>query len=846
VPQNPPPGPPRDRPTEDIPQYSKGARSSEPDTRMVGGAAAAGGAGAAGAAAAGAAGAAAAGSGAVGASGAPGSPREPQLLTHESAQGGYNYYGNDDDPYGDDGYDDYGDDGYDDGYRDDYDDSIDPDDELSAARARKKTIWRRVRRTCYVAVALMFLGPVAAVAVAYPFLEVKDPAEVAKATSQTIVIKYNNGQELTRIVPDNGENRTLIKNLDEVSQPMQHATLAAEDATFYQNPGFDVMGILRAVWKQATGQAGGGSTLTQQYIKLSTQNDEYSYVRKFNELVLAFKMSNQQSKEDILKAYLNTAYYGRGAYGIHAAADAYFNKLPKDLTPGEAAVLGGMVQQPTANDPRVDKDQATARWNYVIGEMVKHNWASKEEKQASIPETQDRFAWRGGQLTGSQFHIRERVLEELDREGYKENTLAKSGHTIVTNIDPGAQQMAEAAVDKVTGNQPQNLKTSLVAVNPMNGGVQAYYGGGSKVGGFDYANAPQEPGSSFKPFVALAALEQNHGIGENYDGNSPRVIAGTKIENARGVKCAVPNQCGVREAMTESVNTVFFDMASRYGPTRVQDAAYEAGIPKQINGKPTLRNPDGGVDAGIGLGQYPVRTIDMASAYGTFANSGQRVPARFVNRIEDGNGELVKGFQPRPEPAFAPIKERDHKNADDSKNLAANVIETMLEVAKRSKLPLDRPVASKTGTHQYFSTDKNAKAWMVGFTPQISTAVSMSADDNGKVRPVEDSDGKAVYGSGLPGKIWQEFMANYLKGKEVIPFPKAKPIGQYEQVAPTFAPPPPPTSSAPPSSSSVPAPTSSAPSSEPSETSSSKPWNWPTKSTTPDDCGGLFPPPECQ
>src|SRR5205823_7522944 len=180
--------------------------------------------------------------------------------------------------------------------------------------------------------------------------------------------------------------------------------------------------------------------------------------RKFKEIVLAFKMSQQQSKDDILKAYLNTAYYGRGAYGIHAAADAYFHKEPKDLNPSEGAVLAGMVQQPTNNDPRVNPAQAQQRWTYVADQMQRYHFVTPEERDTMrLPPTQDRTARHDQNVTGTQYQVREQVLAELDREGFPQQTLEQHGFTIVTNIDPRAQKAAENSVNTVMQGEPSNL-----------------------------------------------------------------------------------------------------------------------------------------------------------------------------------------------------------------------------------------------------------------------------------------------------------------------------------------------------------------------------------------------------
>ncbi|MDR7302183.1 transglycosylase domain-containing protein [Haloactinomyces albus] len=719
--------------------------------------------------------------------------REPELLTHRANQGAYNYYA-DDDPEEPDHYDeyDYPDDDEDPG-DDDFGDSA--DDEMSAARARKarrKKIWRRIRRTCYVGAALMFLVPAVAFAVLYFKLDVKPPAKVAREYNTSIALKYNDGSLINKFSESDGTTRVLIKDLSEVSKDMQHAILAAESANFYSNPGFSPTGIARAAWKQLTGGQGGGSTITQQYVKRSTGNDAHTLQRKFTEIVRAFKLTNQYSKDTILKAYLNTAYYGRDAYGIHNAADAYFNKLPKELNAAESAVLAGMVQLPTGNDPRVNPEQGKARWEYVIREMADNGWITKQqEKTLQIPTTEPRFAWQGEGITANQLLIKKRVLLELEKAGYTRSELSSQGLQVVTTLDPEAQQAAIKAVNTVMQDQPDNIHPSLVATDPSSGAVRAYYG--SDVVGLDWANTPQEPGSSFKPFVTLAGLKKGQGIGKTYDGSSPQTIAGIKYVNAGGVRCDRPKHCGVREATTKSVNTAFVNMALKFGTDKVAEAAHEAGVPRKRDGKATLQSSDGTVQAKIALGAYRVTPLNMANAYGALAD-GKRVEPRFVAKILNGEGELVQKFGSSPEPAFADSAQR-------SKNLAANVTESMLGVAQHSGRALagDRPVASKTGTHQLGDTGHNSKAWMVGYTPQLSTAVAMGANNKGGAQaPLLSSNGSDVFGSELPGAVWEEFMNSYHEGLPVKQFPKPDPIGQFRTPPPT--PTQPSTSSQPPTS----------------------------------------------
>ncbi|TCP57374.1 membrane peptidoglycan carboxypeptidase [Tamaricihabitans halophyticus] len=684
---------------------------------------------------------------------------------------------------------------------DDEDDDPDDDPEVTdEERAkRKKKVWRRVRRTIYVLAALFILGPLAAFGIAYMLVDVPTPEEVAAQQSQAVTLQYSDGSEMSKIIPDEG-NRTIVQP-DDIPEHVKQAAYAAEDASFETNAGFDIKAIFRAAWNQVSGGVGGGSTITQQYIKKATENEEYSYQRKALEVVKAFKMNNEQSKEEIITAYLNTIYFGRGANGVQAAAKAWFNKDIGDVNPSEAALLAGMIQSPGRAD---DEEYQQQRWKYVIGQMVDKGWLTPQEGKAEFPKIipAEQARQNLNRAQGPEGLIERQVLRELEtKAGMDESQVQTAGLTIKTTIDPKAQRAATEAVNEVMADQPENLKEALVAVNPKTGGVMAYYGGESATG-LDYAQSMQEPGSSFKPFDLAAALKMGHGLGETYDGSSPRTIAGTEVSNSEGVDCG---ECSVATAMERSINTVFVDMAVNTTGTRaVADAAHEAGIPKEINGKKTLEGANGGApdaNIAIGGGLTQVRTIDMASAYATFAAAGEYRTPHLIDEAKNSEGQVVHVGESDAKPAF-------DQNAEKSKQIAGNVTNSLEPVVPYSSLacPGDWDCAGKTGTHQYVSPDgektsQNAKAWMVGYTPSISSAVWVGADQN---EPIVDAAGANIYGSGLPGSIWQSFMETYLADKPGEQFEDVEPIGTYAEAGAEYTPEstepslPPSTSSAPP------------------------------------------------
>ncbi|MGH3990592.1 MAG: transglycosylase domain-containing protein, partial [Pseudonocardiaceae bacterium] len=375
---------------------------------------------------------------------------------------------------------------------------------------------------------------------------------------------------------------------------VQNAVLAAEDRSFRSNPGFDITGIARAAWKQLSGGTGGGSTITQQYVKVATGQDEYSLFRKFREVIVAAKITKQNSKDRILEDYLNTIYFGRGAYGIQAASQAYFGKKVQSLTPAEAAVLAAAIRSPSRLDPAKNLEESEIRWNFVMDGMVAQGWLSQAERAATGYPATIEPGQAPGSPTDDRAHIVDRVLEELEKQGINREQLAVDGGRITTTIDAPAQRLARDAVLTELRAQPRNLHSSLVAIDPRSGGVIAYYGG-SEGDGFDLAGGPVwNPGSAFKPFAMLAALKQDIGMNSIYDGNSPLVIDGRPYENSESRNYS---RLTLHEAMTQSVNTAFVRLAEDVGAQAIRDAAVQAGIPEQVNGKRALAELDSGQPA---------------------------------------------------------------------------------------------------------------------------------------------------------------------------------------------------------------------------------------------------------
>ena len=610
------------------------------------------------------------------------------------------------------------------------------------------------RRLVWSLVALLGLGllaPVVAFLVGWVMFDV--PSANQTEVTQVATFKYADGAALATIRPDN-VNRTIVPLNPNVPKHVQQAVLSAEDRSFYSNPGFDLTGIGRALWNQATGGVGGGSTITQQYVKVSTGQDQASLLRKYKEIVLAVKISQEQTKDQILENYLNVIYFGRGAYGIQAASQVYFGKDVKDLTVSEGAMLAGMIQSPSRWDPAKNLPKSTERWNFVLDGMVAQGWlpAAERAKQQfpAPPDLKEPNESQGGGIPGDAGgHVYKLAMDELAARGITDQEINTEGLTIDLTIDSKRQEQAVKAVKGVLNarGMPRNLRGALVSVDPKTGKILAYYGGENGVG-VDYAQARRQPGSSFKPFVLSAALQdsrQEVGLGSTYDGSSPQNFLGVQVSNSEGFSC---NPCTVQQAMTKSVNTVFYKMGIDAGPQRVVDAAHQAGIPSDELPTPT---------AGIALGDKEVRPIDMASAFATFAADGIRRDAFVVSKVTAADGRVIydhgtaTGQQAVPQP------------------VARNVTEAMIDVASSGGIaPAGRAVAGKTGTVQHPTLNgQNKDAWMVGYTPSVSTAVWVGTDQSD---PIKNSAGRPVFGRMLPGSIWQTFMTGALRGTPVEQF----------------------------------------------------------------------------
>ncbi len=690
-----------------------------------------------------------------------------------------------------------------------------------AAMSRRRRIWRRVGLLSTWFLALFAVIMVVAVVAFYQLTNVPGPQDIPQ--KQVATIEYSDGSMMARI---GTQDRTIVP-LSKVADTVKWAVLAAEDRNFYSEPGVSIKGTLRAFASDITGgDTQGGSGITQQYVKNAYLSSAPTLTRKIKELAIAVKLSREYSKDDILDYYLNTVYFGRGAYGIEAAAEVFFTTTAANLTTTQAALLAGMLRAPTYYDPTNNPTESKLRWDYVLDGMVSTKHLTATQRAAEVfPTTQPIVENNGLGASGPTAFIVTKVLAELQADGISEAEIYDRGLIIKTTIDKNAQADAVNAITStftgLTAKQ-QNMKNALVAVNPADGAVLAYYGGPNGPGYdgtnqyLDYAGTGcRPPGSSFKPYTLATALTQTlagkqpgYTINTLFNGSQSVVIDGTTIHNDPS-DASVSGVKTLAYAMKVSLNTTFDGLAYAVGPSDVAATAHAAGVTVGT-GCSDLKNSDGTTSFGIGIGDYDVHPIDQAVGYASFADNGVAHPAYFVDSVTDSSGSAVYSHKVTGTQAM------DARVAND-------VTLTMEPIAGYSEVPLagGRVSASKTGTEGIeagsgvaaSAVGQNSDAWMVGFTPQVSAAVWVGSGNS--VTPIYAANGGEEYGRDLPGKAWQAFMNAYLASAPKLPMATKQevtaPKGSTATESPTATPTPSTVAPTPTPSTSAPTPTPTTP-----------------------------------
>lgn len=615
-------------------------------------------------------------------------------------------------------------------------------------------------------VLVIILLPLAAFGIDYARVDVPKPSEVRSPQIATFYASDSTTQ-LARIVPPEG-NREQV-GLDQVPAHVQNAVLAAEDREFWTNKGFSLTGFGRAVLGQLTGNtdAGGGSTITQQYVKNTVVGNKHSFARKWDELVVSVKMTNEWDKKQILGAYLNTVYFGRNAYGIQSAAKAYFNKPVDQLTVEEGSVLAAAIQRPSELDPWVNKDASVQRWNYVMDGLESMGSINQQQRATmQYPMVRDPAEYQSfTQADGTNGLIKSQVMNELASLGISDQDVSTRGLQVTTTIDPKVQEATLDAVHSNLDGLQKDARAAAVTVEPATGAVRGYFGGDEPTG-LDYANSGLQTGSTFKIFGMAAALQQGIPTSANYSSAPVQLDGGITINNDSGETCGT---CSLANALKNSFNTSFIrlqqDLDNKAQDTA--DMAHALGVERSIPGiKQTLSENGNTPFDGIILGQYQTRPLDMATAMATVANSGVWNRPHFVQKVTTADGTVVYDANP------AQTAERRV-----SSQVTDNLLDAMKPIASFSKghgLAGGRVSAAKTGTAQLGDTGQNKDAWMIGATPQLSTSVWVGTADG--TDAIQGPSGGLMYGSDTPAQIWKEILDASLEGEEYKEFPKPTPV----------------------------------------------------------------------
>ena len=638
----------------------------------------------------------------------------------------------------------------------------------------------------------------AALVALYLLIDVPAPNELA--TAETSVVYYNDGEDVIGRYAD--VNREIV-TLDEIPDHVELAVLAAEDRGFYENEGISPVGIGRALWNNIRGgDTQGASTITQQYARNAYLTQERTLTRKVKEAVLAIKLSRSQTKEQVLEDYLNTIYFGRGAYGVQAASQAYFGKNVGNLSEAEGAVLAAVIRAPSSYDPVEGRDakQAleTRTLDYVIPGMVEQGWldeadAAKIKRLPTIEDPQSLNNYEG--QTG---YLLDVVRDELKQLGFSKDEIDGGGLRVTTTFDQQAQDAAQTAATEGFPTPPNaGVKLGLTSVDPRTGAIVAMFGGKNwEKSQFNNAIAPVPVGSTMKAFTVAAALENGYSLASTLNGNSPFYLEGDpKPVNNQG-DASYGSAISLEYATEQSVNTAFVDLTQQMGPEEVAKAAGQAGL------NVSNLNAD---DPRVTLGQAAYSPLAMASAYGTFANAGVTTEPYSVQEVTDADGSVLYE---------AEVQEQRGFPAAIANEVTYDLTQVVTSGTGATASNLGRPAAGKTGNNE------GETAWFVGYTPQLVTAVAFHRELPGD--PTAPLTGVAYMypftGAGYPTSIWTAYMSAALAGEEVLSFP-GRPI-------PSTTPTPTPTTSPSP----TPSPTTSSATPKPSPTTSSA-TPTPTKTT---------------
>jgi len=579
------------------------------------------------------------------------------------------------------------------------------------------------------------------------------------ASNSTLIFDSSPTPNLLAVL-NTGETRVVLKP-EEIPLLMKQAIVAVEDDRFYQHSGVDVIGLGRALVSNffEGGLVEGGSTITQQYIKNTYVSSEPTLQRKLREAVYAYQLEQKWSKDEILTGYLNTIYFGDGAYGLQVASFVYFGKPASSLTLSECALLAALPKSPIAYSPFNDPEAARQRRNLVLTVMLKKGMIGQEEhdQAAAAPLPVERHPF-GPETVPAPYFV-EYVKQQLIAQ-YGTATAFDGGLRVFTTIDLGKQTAAERAVASVL-NQPGDPSAALVSLEPETSYVRAL------VGGRDFStqkfNAAvqghRQPGSAFKPFVLASAMNKGISPGSSFvsEPKSFSLGAGGAVWSVGNYDSLYLGRVTLEKATVYSDNAVYAEVMMKVGPESVADLAHKAGIKTSFSVQPAIAL--GGLDTGV-------TPLELASAYGTFANGGKLVTGSVdfdggggdpitIFRVEDPSGNVIAHNQPVATQVIDPVIAY-HVNS---------VLKTTAMNGTGRWSNLGRPCAGKSGT-----TENHVDAWYSGYTPDLVTTVWIGYLEQ-RV-PMEDVRGVRVTGGSWPAQIWNQYMTEALANTQPRDFYK--------------------------------------------------------------------------
>lgn len=583
----------------------------------------------------------------------------------------------------------------------------------------------------------------------------QDPGDIAlPKIAQRSVVVDRNGNVIATLA--GVENRKVVP-LNRIAKVARKAVIAVEDANFMHHDGVDAGSLIRALLSniRAGGIAQGGSTITQQLVKNTIVGTERTLERKCLEARYALRLEQELTKREILETYLNVSYFGNGVYGIGTAAEYYFGARVIDLDPAQAALLAGIIKAPEVYEPFGSPEDALRRRNYALSRMLDERVITQQEHDEALAEPLPTEPHR---LKPSKSpYVVEAIKAQIMADPRFGDTVAEraakifqAGLRIETTIDLKLQRAAQQAVEDVL-DQPGDPDAALASIDVKTGEVLALVGGRDfEREKFNLATqGRRQPGSTFKPFTMVAALENGFSPSLVFDTPSPITFSrGGETFTVNNYSGQGEGRMDMRDATAFSVNSYYIQLIDKVGPDKVAELANRLGIQTEM---PAIYS--------LALGSVEVTPFELASAYATLANRGTRCEPYSIARVLNPRGKVLIKHRPDCEEVLDPA-------------VAALASDILREVPERgtgqANGQIGRPVTGKTGT-----TDEYSDAWYAGYTPQIATTVWLGfAETNGE--PLYGIHGlEKVYGGSLPAMIWSRYMRAAHAGLPVEDFPPA-------------------------------------------------------------------------